>query len=439
MSEVPPIRSGGPVLAGGRDAALEVLGPAEAPEVWALLPHVALGLGDPGPVSALQTALRCARQALRPLVRSAGPQLFRVGSILVASTSWQNMRVLRPVVEELEGRYGQATRVQLPSLSLKEILGCRRAAAIATRQLGHLLEHLHARVQHDLAEEASQVAVLRARTARLFESDTFTAMLVATQHNAATRSLLVAAHEAGGVRSVYIPHAPVADNDAYRDLPTHFALLRGPAEVDFYLELDGCDGLLCVVGDPSISAEAGSLPPRNGPVVFVGTTGERSELEAMVRVVRDSGIGPIEVAPHPRTKGSVFDGLYPASWRVNQFPSTYERLEREGASLVVQFSSGTGLEALRLGLPVVEMCHRDERPNYPYLKEPEVRIASTSDELHAVANQIDLSGAAAERRVAYANTWCSQVGAPASAAAADAVERCLEGPVPSRLLYDGWR
>ena len=146
----------------------------------------------------------------------------------------------------------------------------------------------------------------------------------------------------------------------------------------------------------------------------------------------------MEVAPHPRTKTRDSEGLYPSAWSVSRFSTTYERLAREGATALIQCSSGVGLEALGLGLPVIELAHPGEEPNYPYLAEPFVPVVSCSSGLRDAFVNLDQSDSAAESRIAYAQSWCSADGALASQAAADAICKAAEVLPSNKLILDAW-
>jgi hypothetical protein len=158
----------------------------------------------------------------------------------------------------------------------------------------------------------------------------------------------------------------------------------------------------------------------------------------MVETVEASGIGPVEVVLHPRSPRDVERGVIPNDWHVSEFVRTLDLLSTTGASVVIQSSSGTGLEALAMGVPVIDLCEPGTAPAYPFIAPPHVMVVSDSSQLRAAADHMDQSESAALARKEYARSWVALVGDDASVAAADAVAHELAeraGP----LVLDAWQ
>lgn len=287
----------------------------------------------------------------------------------------------------------------------------------------------------------AQTAVLLQRARKLFSSTNCPQVLViGTQHGAAIRALVRAAHEAGRTRIVYLPHAPLARNPWYHDLPVHWALLRGPAEEIVYRQLGVVEGRVCSVGDPSVRASGRHRCVSEGTqVLYAVSVDDARSLSADISVIAEAGCQGVDVSMHPRLRNrSDLMRLLPREWTINPLPSTYERMLTSGPAAVIQHSSGVGLEALSLGLPLVDLCNPGRLPNYHYLSGPEVNVVSSSAGLSAVLRSVQTDERSAERRRAYAADWISSVGDDAADGAVLRLLEILERPVPDDLLLDGW-
>jgi hypothetical protein len=130
---------------------------------------------------------------------------------------------------------------------------------------------------------------------------------------------------------------------------------------------------------------------------------------------------------------------FPKEWRI--FTGRTYDLLRAGPPVVVQHSSGVALEALHLGIPVIELSYPGKATLYPFIREPHVRFASTSAELSAAAAAASAEARDAGRRealVGWARKWASPTGAEAGERAVALVERAVaEGP--RGPIWDPWR
>lgn len=406
-------------------------------EAWCLLPHLA-GIGEPGDDSWLGRRQQGLRSFARSMRRASGPYLVRVGPVLLVSTSHQNLRVLQPLRTGLEAVFGAAIPVQLPELPL----------AVARRTLGggaRLASALQSTRRQITGvgvsgfDEVARTTVGHLARARLLLASTPPqAVVVASQHNSVSRALLAAADETGGIETWYVPHAPVADNLAYRDLPVDFAMLRGGAERRFYERLGADAHRMFDVGDPSVPGEAALSFERHGPVVVAGTVTTGDVLAAHLRVIAEANLPSVIFRPHPRAEPSQDRLAADLGWEVVRDRSTFEVLWTRRPSVLVQIQSGVGLEALRVGVPVVNLVGPDEPMNYPYLDSPFVASVSTTDELVAALDRFQFSETDPVERRTYAWSWSSAVGPEAVERFVEAASRCLAQTTAPRRLVDLW-
>lgn len=414
----------------------------EADLVWSVLPEVAMLLigasaaSGRGPIQALDSLTRNFARALAP---TAGPTLTRVGSVLVVDTSVQTERATSPLVHELALRYGEPTECRLPPLGARSMAAAGRSVHRVGKVLREALSAAGIDEPPGLHRELLKVEILRhrAREARLRDAG-IDAVVVGSQQNSSARSVLSVAR-GEGVASFYLPHAPTADNAFYHDLPTTHALLRGPAEVDFYAGIGvGQTGRLMVVGNPGAAQLPGEEPPPAQDLVYAASTHSEAVLRADVEVIRAGTDQPVIVCLHPRMHAADVAGLLPSNWRIVGAPNTDAYLRTHGARVVIQHGSGVGLEALFLGIEVIDLCHAAETPNYPYIRPPHIQIAHDA---HGLSTALDaIPGRADQRaeRIAFAHSWCRDVGVEAARSCADAIDRTRTAAVPRDVLFDGW-
>ncbi len=382
-------------------AALDLSGKS----AWAVLPEVAMRLVAPGEVLAGRSSPMSGRvrNLGRALMRGRGPNLIRVGPVLFLSTSVQTDRVLRPVLDELARTSGPAQSFHLPSLNPVAALAAQRAARRAHRELRRWLRASGLAEPDGLEEELTKAeSLLRQASAAAFSDAGIRALVVASQHNCPTRALLAAASAPpDGPTTVYLPHAPVADNPFYRDLPVHYALLRGPSEVDFYRGCGVEDGdRVRVVGQPGFPRPTDQLVRDAEHVVYAATGYSDDVLRADIEVIKRSVDHPVEVCLHPRMSEQRGD-LFPAEWTIHPPGATLEGASLAGALALIQHGSGVGLEAMGVGVDVIDLCPVGERPNYPYLAAPYVQLASDEVGLRRAMGAIPARRSSREDRVRF--------------------------------------
>ena len=370
------------------------------------------------------------------ILRSAlvGPRFVRAGHAVALMNTTNERLTLRPVLQEVAHRHGGRPRILRPAaLHPSDIRASWRRCA---------------RLEHGLLSEARAVGVtldpaslrrrlLKAARAEILLRHTLRRsglriLLVSNQHLSGHRAALRLASNSG-MPTFYVPHAPVADNDMYRDLPVTTAALRGRLEVDHYSMLGAPRQRLHSAGNPAVSQLA---PPRylNGPVVLALSSWPHDRMKAVIDLVKH-GIGGhtnVVVAPHPRNRRSAVRRLLPRGWSINS-GRTLDLLA-EGPRLLIQHSSGIAWEGLYVGVPTVQIQLDSEAPNYPLIAEPYVRTVRSAAELHEMAATLPEGIDRAGLRD-WALRWCATVGADATRRIVDVLE---DMPEDANLVLDAW-
>jgi hypothetical protein len=409
----------------------------ELPESWASLPEVWLMLASAHRMRRRAAAVqRWAGVVARAIAPSTGPELTRVGPVLLVSTSIQTQRVLGPIRDELVSRFGPARQVRLPSLGPR---GLSRAAGTTRdllREYGEWFRAASLPAPPELGPALLKVEALRLRSrADHLRSLGITSVAVASQHNGATRAVLATTLTPdSGLVSSYLPHAPLVPLAYYEDLPVHRALLRGEAESHHYAQLGADPDRLTIVGDPSRPDPRPALP-ESDELVFAPSPHPEPVLRADIALLAAMD-RPWRVSLHPRMDAQRFAELVPPSWRVVQTDSTALHLQAEGARAVVQHGSGVGLDALALGIDVIDLRAEGAAAVYPYLRAPQVQTAHDASSLHAALAALPQRANGSAGRITYAATWSAAGGAEAAARAAD--ELVGAQPIGEEPLLDRW-
>ena len=263
-------------------------------------------------------------------------------------------------------------------------------------------------------------------------------VVIASAHSNAPRALALAARHAG-LPSAYVPHAPLIANLQLADLPVDVAALRGPLEVERY-EVAGAraDGLVAIgnpAGPPPAAAPAQG--EGEGLAAFALPTDDEWALERLVELVH-AGLGDEVVAsPHPRADRERLAELLPAGWTVWDRPTA--ELLQHGVPALIQASSGAGLEALQLGIPLIDLRFPDAPPNYPYLADPRIPSVAGADELReAVAAARQLPPAQRAELRELARGWVVTEGEEAALAGAAELQRLVAAGQRDEPVWDSW-
>ena len=370
------------------------------------------------------------------ILRSAlvGPRLVRIGDIVGMMNTVNEVLTLRPVLDEIAHRMGSQTQLlRSAALQPSDIVDswkrCTRledALRAEARSLGITLDPGSLRRRLLKASRANTLLSIASQRGE------FRTLLVSNQHLSGHRAALNFSHN-HDASTLYVPHAPVASNDLYHDLPVNLAALRGDLEVDYYGELGSLRSQLHSVGNPAVPPLA-PPPQLDGPIVLALSAWSQDRMQAVMRLVRD-GIGAranIVVAPHPRNSRREVRRFLPDGWSLHS-GRTLDLL-KQGPRLLIQNSSGIAWEGLYLGIPTIQIQVDDEAPNYPLISDPFVPTVRSAQELHetimAPAKEVDR----ADLRD-WAHRWCAEVGVVAAKRIVDVIE---DMPEEAELILDAW-
>lgn len=272
-------------------------------------------------------------------------------------------------------------------------------------------------------------------TRRLLEDQEICRVLVATQHNVQARAMAVVAREAA-VPSVYVPHAPVANNREYADLPVDYAALRGREEIEHYANLGADRNRLVTVGNMALDRRVDQLIEQSGPAVVAPSPWSKERVEKFLNMVDEGVVQNFLVCPHPRSNVANIKEVLPERGKIVDAGTTWEQLI-DGASVVIQSSSGVALEALLMGLPVIEVRWDGSIPSYPIIREPYVYFANDGQDIARILGLLE-SGEADEQRHGrrvWARQWCAAVGHEAEERLASLLQANLRS---TGFLIDEW-
>jgi hypothetical protein len=234
-------------------------------------------------------------------------------------------------------------------------------------------------------------------------------VVLATQHGLQARAMILRCRVAE-IPTVYVPHAPLANNRVYRDLPVDLAALRGPREVDVYGGLGADRSRLYDIGDPGFPASRWDLHSPDGLVLVAPSPWQRDEVARFMRTAEEGIPGPYVVCPHPASDRDELRRLTPPRATIAD-RRTLEVIAA-GCRALVQHSSGVAVEAMLLGAPVVELSVDDSPASYFAIAEPHVRRATDGSSLRQVLQTIDDEGrdSRSEATRAWAREWVSCAG-----------------------------
>jgi hypothetical protein len=278
-------------------------------------------------------------------------------------------------------------------------------------------------IYRKLFQWARELAVAEALVAR----ERPELVVVGATPSGSARPLLRFARKAG-VPSVYVPHAPSSGLVHLEDLPVDYVALRGPREAEHFAGHGVDPAKLDVAGNPTLEPiEPVSVDAGRRPVLAVSPV--RWEMSSAVELAR----GVLEaatLAPHPRADREAVSAVCPEGWDI--WPGrTYELLQ-EGPPVLMQPSSGVALEAILLGIPTIELAYPGLPAPYPFIREPYIHFASSSEQLAAALAEAEQDVRQPERReaiVEWARGWSQPNGAEAATAIAAVIERArVEGP-----------
>lgn len=285
-----------------------------------------------------------------------------------------------------------------------------------------------------------QALILKARVAfdraeTILSSYSPRSVIVSSQHSVGARALIYTARERS-VPSIYIPHAPVSRHPHYADLPFDVVTLRGPREANFYSALGADPSRLQITGAPGVPGIQRRRHLNSGSIVVAPSPWGAATLTAFMACLRDASLEHLTICPHPRNSRRLLRRLAPQDAQIIHNERTINFLAHRG-DVVIQHSSGIALEAMQMGIPVIDICLDKEPPLYPSIEEPMVRFAHSPEELiETVKESLAEPLVSRERRRRWANSWCSSTNGEAAAAVKLVVDQAEPS---STAVLDGWR
>lgn len=410
-----------------RPFARELLRVIDKSVLWTALPEIYIVLEKSELLGLPRDSTRALiRQAVKSILGWHHVSYALVDEVLYIATTSNQSRVL----EAISGRTIKAERMSLGRAAAQAELERHRTVHRAKR----------ARVDDVSALKVEASAVVLGWGARALQASKGAisqlapkCVVAATQHSAIIRSFLLNA-ERFGIPTVYFPHAPVARNLAYADLPFTAAGLRGQAEVELYASWGAAPEKLHTVGVPSQDSYQAATATLGHPILALSPWSQ-DVVRKVFNFVGKALAGPVCVAPHPRTSQDVLTGL-PSGWYLNPYKSTQELLSKRQAPVVIQASSGVAWEAVAMGHPVIQLDIPEIGRNYPFITEPYVRCVSNPQELSNAITTIPDWHSRTEA-MNHADRWGSPVGEAARQNARQVITE-VKMSSASPLAMDYW-
>lgn len=250
--------------------------------------------------------------------------------------------------------------------------------------------------------------------------------------------LAVSASREFQVPTMYVPHAPTAQNRNYADIPHDYAALRGVADWAYYASLGAKTGRATVVGDQSF--DVSPIRSHSNPPVLLFATGFGSSetLEESIKAVQKASIGPfvrIVLAPHPRGRNRALRIAKKLAVEVvpNSLRTAQALTLLNVALAVTEHSSGVALEILAHGVPVRSLSSRQ---NYLYEEELGVKPIERAELVEALVRSIEDADPLHASRVDVTQ-YIAATGVKATRAISEAIAKPL-APQTDGML-DSWR
>ena len=385
---------------------------------------------------------RTIRRGVRDL--AASTRRSRVAGALVISDvafAWDTenqARVIRPMVGVFKQMTG--TGAQEYGWPFSYVLGSN-ASESGYLERGGTFPDSHTQAFADgrsLDRLARRAEVSKTLAERVLDSQPH-CLVVASQQSVLARGFSLHFRRAG-VPTVYFPHAPFADRPWYYDMPFHYAGLRGARAVQHVSSLLQDPSRVSAVGTTNLQP-IDDLASLNSAVVLALSPLSDADLAKIVEIVEGAGVEPV-IAPHPRQRLTSLRRLLPSRWAITDQMTT-DALLGTGPGVLIQAGSGVGLEALRRGIPLVDLRLGSGEPPYLYLRSEAVMVATDSESLathveYALSSGRDLAYRSDLARIAY--EWSGPSGTEAVTAFVKLIEDARVAPESTLppLLLDRW-
>lgn len=285
-------------------------------------------------------------------------------------------------------------------------------------------------------QQLLNAAIHHAMFAVIFDIAGVSRVVVSTQHSLGARSAIAASRQLG-IPSIYVPHAPVALNRYYSDLPTDVAGAWGPNEREHYGSLGADVDRMKVVGSAmhDLASNASHAPvPHSRRVLVAPSAWSDARLREFISLSSSAIRGPFAIAPHPRNPVELIRAAAPRRADVLAGP-TSTHLQSFGA--LVQCNSGVALEGLLAPVPVINFNPFGLPPNYPMISPPYVPEVRTKTALRSMLTRVLASRPEPLQRPTrdWARGWCAFSGADAETKLRELVHSAERHDEP---VLDGW-
>jgi hypothetical protein len=365
-------------------------------------------------------------KSMASYARGRGTNVMYAGNCIFVAHTHNQRRVLGPVATALNGTLPGWTfpcRSFLGAARLAELFYVAgRMAGKAQVLLGlHKTTGLRDRLVVAAQSVVAAYSTLKAKRPRV--------LVVANQHSVIARAWLLAA-SVDGLATAYVPHAPTADVPHYRDLPVGLACLWGEEDRRHYRRWRAREAGIAVTGYPVALGQRQVTSELQGTVIYAPSPVGEDVLARHMRMVEQVG-RPVVVGLHPRLRRAEMESLVPREWSILS-ETTLSALHKRPLA-VVQSNSGIGLEAMALGVPVIQLDA--SATTYAYLREGVVQHARTPVELKHVIDVIEQSGSDG-RWCAASRRWLAQTGRAAATEVADRLGALPAGSCEPVL--NGW-
>jgi len=283
-----------------------------------------------------------------------------------------------------------------------------------------------------------QMEFLLLRASQILDLVRPSAVVIANQHTPKHRALISAARHSG-IPTVYLPHAPMATNRQYADLPVDYASAFGIGEVEALRSLGADTSRVRVCGNPSVDvsqpASRRHLASRQLRIVAAPSPIRTELLQWFFSAIRSAYGDDFDVCLHPRLRSRSIKHLVGANTNVIEGSRTADYI-RNMNCIMIHMNSGVGLEAQALGVPTINLIRPEMSPNYYYLCEDSAVTASSDSDLEGaiegIAKVLEANGPGRSTPV---DRW---LGATGEEAEIEIGKLLAASTVQVSPILDGW-
>lgn len=216
------------------------------------------------------------------------------------------------------------------------------------------------------------------------------AVILANQHLPEHRSI-IASSRRQGIPTVYLPHAPMATNRQYADLPVDYASAFGRGEVEVLKSFGADTSRVRVCGNPAMKLPE-SPTRETGPncqrrIVAAPSPVTTGKLAWFFSSIRSACGDDFDICLHPRLPPDRIRKMIGPSTRVVSDIRTLDYIANTSC-ILIHMNSGVGLEAMAAGVPSINLIPPDSSPSYFYLLQDSVLTATSDSELGVLTRSL---------------------------------------------------